>query len=507
MKQVPKFSFCILLVGVLINNVSCQKELSCENCGNNLPGGTENKPPVANAGPDRSIMLPTDSVTLDGSNSSDPDGSINEWAWRKISGPASATIINSTDSRTVAKYLAAGVYQFELKVKDNAGSFAKDTVQVMVDDPGINQSPVANAGPDQTITLPANTITLDGNASFDPDNNITGYVWTKISGPSSYNITNNNTVQTPVISLVQGVYQFELKVTDASLLFSKDTVQVIVKDLPTACTDCRIVFTSTRDGNAEIYSCNVDGSNIQRLTNDAGSDDHPAWSPDGTKIAFISDRSGSSELYIMNRDGSNPVRMTNSGTFTEHPAWSPDGTKIMYSTLTNGSMNIWVINATGGTPSLLFEKPGWDSQPRWSPDGTKIVLVSDWMAYDFVTDIYTINADGSGFSALTGNIFDHFDYLNPSWSPNGTKLAMAISQTIGMDQYITQIGIMNSGGGGINVLLTGAATWSRTSWSGDGTRIAYTSMAGSEKNVSWVSADGSASGTIVTNGFNADWQH
>jgi hypothetical protein len=56
-----------------------------------------------------------------------------------------------------------------------------------------NRPPVANAGADQTVTLPTNTVNLDGSASADPDNNITNYAWTKISGPPSFNIANANT--------------------------------------------------------------------------------------------------------------------------------------------------------------------------------------------------------------------------------------------------------------------------------------------------------------------------
>lgn len=93
---------------------------------------------------------------------------------------------------------------------------------------GINNAPVANAGPDQTITLPANSITLNGSSSTDPDNNITNYAWTKISGPLMAIVANVNAVQTRVNNFVQGVYQFELKVTDAIGLYSKDTVVITV---------------------------------------------------------------------------------------------------------------------------------------------------------------------------------------------------------------------------------------------------------------------------------------
>ena len=95
----------------------------------------KNKPPIAIAGPDQVITLPTDSVSLDGSASSDPDGKISEWLWTKISGPASFNIIKPSDSTTKVKTLVAGTYQFELKVTDNGGLSAKDTVQVIVNDP------------------------------------------------------------------------------------------------------------------------------------------------------------------------------------------------------------------------------------------------------------------------------------------------------------------------------------------------------------------------------------
>ncbi|KAA9040849.1 hypothetical protein FW778_02065 [Ginsengibacter hankyongi] len=91
-----------------------------------------------------------------------------------------------------------------------------------------NKPPVAQAGKDTTIILPVDSVILDGRASVDPDNNIVSYAWTKISGPSSFNIVNANAVQTQVSNLVAGVYQFELKVTDAGGLFSKDTIRVSV---------------------------------------------------------------------------------------------------------------------------------------------------------------------------------------------------------------------------------------------------------------------------------------
>ena len=233
MKLIFKFSAFILMFSIIIF-ISCKKEYSYEGCGE------KNKPPIAEAGLYQVITLPTDSVLLDGNSSSDPDGKISEWLWTKISGPISFNVIRSSDSITKVKTLVAGTYQFELKVTDHCGLFAKDTVRIIVDS-GLpsNHAPIANAGPDTTITLPNNIINLDGSRSFDPENNITNYVWTKISGSLSA-IVNPNTVQTQVTNLVHGTYQFELKVTDAGGLFSKDTIQITINpELPVS-TACNI---------------------------------------------------------------------------------------------------------------------------------------------------------------------------------------------------------------------------------------------------------------------------
>ncbi|HET9327529.1 MAG TPA: hypothetical protein VFQ05_12215 [Candidatus Eisenbacteria bacterium] len=265
----------------------------------------------------------------------------------------------------------------------------------------------------------------------------------------------------------------------------------------------KIAFVSARDGNSEIYTVNVDGTGLARLTNNAGRDEFPTWSPDRQHIAFQSKRTGSFEIYVMNADGSNVVQRTFSATGSEHPTWSPDGNTIAYETVENGSLNIWKVGAWSGSSSLLFSAPGWDGQPDWSPTSARLALSSDFVAYDFSWDIYVVNADGSGFTRLTnGNIFDRIDYLQPAWAPNGTRLSLAIVQRIGLDGSVTRLGVMNEDGSSLTILGL-AAFETRSSWSPDGQRIVYTSPT---MDVVWTQADGSASGTIITNGWNAEWQ-
>lgn len=83
-----------------------------------------------------------------------------------------------------------------------------------------------------------------------------------------------------------------------------------------------IAFSSTRDGNAEIYIMNIDGSNVLRLTNDSGVDQAPAWSPDSTKLVFNSNRTGNHELYIINRNGSDLRQLTHNGGENGYSVWA-----------------------------------------------------------------------------------------------------------------------------------------------------------------------------------------
>ena len=162
---------------------------------------------------------------LNGS-ANDPDGTITTYTWSKISGPNAGTIATANAVTTNVTGLTQGVYRFRLQVTDNSGATAADTVQVTVN-AAPNQPPVANAGADQTITLPINNVVLNGSAN-DPDGTITTYTWSKISGPNAGTIATANAVTTNVTGLTQGVYRFRLQVTDNSGATADAIVQVTV---------------------------------------------------------------------------------------------------------------------------------------------------------------------------------------------------------------------------------------------------------------------------------------
>jgi len=192
-----------------------------------------NQPPVANAGGPKTLTLPTNSTTLNGS-ASDTDGTITTYAWIKVSGPA-ATLTNTSSAVLSLSGLVQGVYVFRLTATDNDGDFDSDDATVTVNAAAVNQLPTANSGGNKTLQLPTNSTTLSGSGT-DPDGTITTYLWTKQSGPAA-TLTNANTPTLQLTGLVVGTYVFRLTVTDnnSATAFAEATVTVsAANQAPTA---------------------------------------------------------------------------------------------------------------------------------------------------------------------------------------------------------------------------------------------------------------------------------
>jgi predicted esterase len=187
-----------------------------------------NVAPIANAGSDKTITLPTSSSALTGSGT-DTDGTISSYTWTFISGPKSPTLTNAlTNTPTASAMSIAGSYVFQLEVKDNLGAIGKDQVTVVVK--AANVAPVASAGSDRTIHLPTSSVTLTGSGT-DSDGTISSYVWTFVSGPRIPALTNalTSTLTTSGLSIA-GNYVFQLEVKDNLAASGKDQVTVIVKN-------------------------------------------------------------------------------------------------------------------------------------------------------------------------------------------------------------------------------------------------------------------------------------
>ena len=136
-------------------------------------------PPVADAGPDH-VFAPGIKVTLDGSNSYDPDGTISSVLWEQVSGATqiSLTTPNELITEFTTPAVEGEVLTFKLTIKDDDGLANSDIVTITVNIP---EAPVADAGPDQSVAE-GGTVTLNGLNSYDPDGTITSVQWEQISG-------------------------------------------------------------------------------------------------------------------------------------------------------------------------------------------------------------------------------------------------------------------------------------------------------------------------------------
>lgn len=182
--------------------------------------------PDADAGADQLVILPNNSAVLDGSQSSD-NSAIVGYAWEQVSGPSSATLTGAATAVLTVSDLVEGTYIFRLTVTDDDGLTNSDTASVQVATP----EPQANAGADQVVALPIDTATLSGSGT-DMDGTIVAYAWTQLSGPATATITAPSSATTTVEDLYEGVYVFELTVTDNDGLTGSDQVAVVVTNPP-----------------------------------------------------------------------------------------------------------------------------------------------------------------------------------------------------------------------------------------------------------------------------------
>ncbi|HEY9049264.1 MAG TPA: PKD domain-containing protein [Ohtaekwangia sp.] len=179
-----------------------------------------NTVPTVSAGTDKTVTLPTSSVSLAGT-ASDTGGTITSYAWTKQSGP-SATLSGTSTSTLSATALVNGTYTFRLTVQDNAGATASDDVTVTVNNP-----PTVNAGADVTITLPTSSVSITGTAS-DTDGTVASYAWTQQSGPATVTVSGATTATLSASALVAGSYTFRLTAVDNVGASSYDDVVVTV---------------------------------------------------------------------------------------------------------------------------------------------------------------------------------------------------------------------------------------------------------------------------------------
>ena len=193
----------------------------------------------------------------------------------------------------------------------------------------------------------------------------------------------------------------------------------------------------------DIFIARPNGSQIQQLTKTPGYDAEATISANGKKIVFTSMRDGDLEIYTMDANGRNVRRLTNELGYDGGPFFSPDGKQIVYrahhpqtekdksdyqsllkdNLIRPSTLELWVMNADGSNKRQITRNGKANFAPYFFPDGKRIIFSSnlnDPKGRDF--DLYKINIDGLGLERITFN--DTFDGF-PMFSPNGKQIVFA----------------------------------------------------------------------------------
>lgn len=194
-------------------------------------------------------------------------------------------------------------------------------------------------------------------------------------------------------------------------------------------------------GQPQLFIAAADGSDEHALLAAPDNDYDPVWAPDGKSLVFTSDRNGSADLYRVNPDGTGLTRLTTEASYDDQAAFSPDGKQLVFvSTRGKGTANLWIFDLATKKATELTSGPGGDFRPSWSPDGNWIAFASGrgitppfsegrWERLQ-LTDIYIIHPDGSGLKKLTttGNFCG-----SPKWTSDNRRIVtycMTAQQTM-----------------------------------------------------------------------------
>jgi Tol biopolymer transport system component len=154
----------------------------------------------------------------------------------------------------------------------------------------------------------------------------------------------------------------------------------------------RIVFTSFRDGDGEIYIMDANGKSARRITHAKGYDGGPFFSPDGRRIIYRSDRKGNDllQIYVNNTEGTAERALTQNDFVNWGPYWHPNGTHIIYATSKHGHSNyeLYLMNVDTGAEERITYYEGFDGLPVFSPDGKRLMWTSSGRTADHKSQLF-----------------------------------------------------------------------------------------------------------------------
>lgn len=256
----------------------------------------------------------------------------------------------------------------------------------------------------------------------------------------------------------------------------------------------KIVFVSNKSGNEDLWSMNLDGSELAQLTNDPGSDQYPAISPDGKKIAYSADIGGTWQIVVMNWDGTNKQQITSGSGRHGFPTWSFDGKYIFVEIYVDENWEIFVMDSDGKNLKRLTNNPGIeDWHPCAHPFEYKVVYESGSVDSE---ETWEVDINGKDVRRISK---PGMRYRVPKVTPDGQKILFMGYDGNGMPQTF----FMDYNGENV-VQLTNLETGAGLpSISPDNKLIAFNS-AGSAVEIFIMNVDGSSI-TQLTNFAGDDW--
>lgn len=233
-----------------------------------------------------------------------------------------------------------------------------------------------------------------------------------------------------------------------------------------------------------------------------------SWAPDAGAIAYSAWSDGSDvpmneEIFVVRLSDGAITDLTNDPATDHSPSWSPDGTRIAFASDRDGTTELYLMNADGSGLSRLTYGIGAEGRASWSPDGTRLVFTCSVAGN---RDLCSIAADGSALTRLTTDPSDDFD---PAFSPDGTRLVFATRR---YDPSLSKanIAVLSLDGGGVTRVTSRSGRFGQPAWSPSADRIAYVSWDGGACNeycdsrVYVVNADGTGS-TYLDHGSGPTW--
>jgi Tol biopolymer transport system component len=167
-----------------------------------------------------------------------------------------------------------------------------------------------------------------------------------------------------------------------------------------------------QSGQPALFIAAADGSDEHPLLSSSNDGYNAAWAPDGGSIVFTSERNGSADLFRVKPDGAGLTRLTTDPAYDDQAAFSPDSKQLVFvSTRGNGLANLWIMEIATGHASQLTAVAGGNFRPSWSADGKWIAFSSGrgnplpfaegrWERLQ-LADIYIVHPDGSGLKKVT----------------------------------------------------------------------------------------------------------